>query len=85
MIQHLVAFDFETAGLSSKRFDVIEVGAVRFQTDGTVLDTFHSMADPGHPLSLMIDAVAGERCGPNADQTWTEQSRRYSLLITRTR
>lgn len=42
-----VALDFETTGLSPTKHRVIEIGAVVFERDGRVLDTFHSLVNPG--------------------------------------
>ena len=55
----LVAFDLETTGLSPRSDRVIEIGAVRFRSDGTVVARFEQLADPGIPVPLAIQRLTG--------------------------
>lgn len=57
----LVAFDFETTGLSPSRHHIIEIGAVRFDVQGRVLDTFSQLCDPGYSISSEIAGITGIR------------------------
>jgi DNA polymerase III alpha subunit (gram-positive type) len=57
----MVAFDFETTGLSPGRHHVIEIGAVRFDLEGRVLDTYAQLCDPGYPLPDEIVTLTGIR------------------------
>ncbi len=52
-----IAFDFETTGLSALDDRVIEVGAVKFDESGEVLDTFESLVNPGRSSSARALAV----------------------------
>jgi DNA polymerase III epsilon subunit family exonuclease len=42
----VIAFDLETTGLSPDFNRIVEVGAVRFRTDGTELDRMEQLVDP---------------------------------------
>lgn len=55
----LVAFDVETTGLRPDTCGITELAAVRFTLDGTVLDTFISLAHPGCPVPPRITAITG--------------------------
>ncbi len=59
MIDSYIAFDFETTGLDPRTDEVIEVGAVRFLVDGTVLDEFQSFAKPETPIPKESTAIHG--------------------------
>ncbi|HET9052450.1 MAG TPA: helicase C-terminal domain-containing protein [Candidatus Dormibacteraeota bacterium] len=59
MSPELVAFDLETTGLSPRSDRVIEVGAVRFLLDGTVVGRFEQLVDPGLPIPLAIQRLTG--------------------------
>lgn len=41
-----IAFDLETTGLHPVGSQILEIGAVRFRGDGTVLDQFEQLVDP---------------------------------------
>lgn len=45
-----LAFDLETSGLWPIACRIVEFGAVRFRLDGTVLDEWEQLADPGCPI-----------------------------------
>ena len=49
-IKDFIVFDTETTGLSDKKDEVVEIGAVRF-TDGKVNGTFHSYIIPTVPIA----------------------------------
>ncbi len=55
----VIVFDFETTGLSPGRGDrAIEIGAVLLQ-DGQIIDRFHSLMNPGIPVSPFIQGLTG--------------------------
>ncbi|MBI4300069.1 MAG: DEAD/DEAH box helicase family protein, partial [Chloroflexi bacterium] len=58
MLQTFVAIDLETTGLQPAEDEIIEVAAVKFRGP-EVLDTFHTLVDPGRPLPLFIQALTG--------------------------
>ena len=53
----LVAFDLETTGLDPILDRIIEIGAIRFDRQGNVLDTFQSLVNPGRPSDPRAFAV----------------------------
>ncbi len=55
----LVALDLETTGLDPHRDRIIEVGAVRFRWDGTILDEFQHLVNPGRGLAYRISQLTG--------------------------
>lgn len=42
-----IAFDLETTGLHPLAAHIVEIGAVRFRGDGTILGEFQQLVDPG--------------------------------------
>jgi len=54
-----VALDLETTGLDPEADRIIEVGAVRFQADGTELATFQRLVNPGRPIPAFIERFTG--------------------------
>jgi DNA polymerase-3 subunit epsilon len=54
-----IAFDLETTGLLAGSDRVVEIGAVRFDRDGSVLGRFESLVNPGRPMSPSAEAVHG--------------------------
>lgn len=56
--QTLVSLDLETTGLDSEKDRIIEIGAVKFR-GRKVLETFHTLVDPGCPLSYRIRLLTG--------------------------
>lgn len=53
-----VAVDLETTGFDPERDAIIEIGAVKFQ-DERVLDTFHSLINPGRKIPFKIAELTG--------------------------
>jgi DNA polymerase-3 subunit epsilon/ATP-dependent DNA helicase DinG len=54
-----VALDLETTGLDQEKDRITEVGAVRFTSDGTILDTFQSLVNPGREIPFFIENLTG--------------------------
>ncbi len=54
-----VAFDLETTGLYSHRHRIVELGAVRFRSDGTELARFSQLVNPGCRMPSDATAVNG--------------------------
>ncbi len=59
MNTELVAIDLETTGLDPKRDTIIEVGAVRFRVDGTILDEYQQLVNPGRTIAFRISQLTG--------------------------
>jgi DNA polymerase-3 subunit epsilon/ATP-dependent DNA helicase DinG len=55
-----VALDLETTGLDAERDAIIEVGAVRFDLNGTH-ETFRTFVDPGRDIPYRIQCLTGIR------------------------
>jgi DNA polymerase-3 subunit epsilon/ATP-dependent DNA helicase DinG len=58
----LIALDIETTGLDPEHDAIIEIGAVRFRPDGAdgdALESWHSLVNPGRPLSAFIIELTG--------------------------
>jgi len=53
-----VSLDLETTGLDPETDEIIEVAAIRFDADG-VIDTYHSMVNPGRRLEYRIALLTG--------------------------
>lgn len=54
-----VAFDLETTGFSPVAARIVEVGAVRFRADGTVIDQFSQLVNPLCRIPAGATAVNG--------------------------
>jgi len=54
-----IAFDLETTGLSFEFDRVVEIGAVRFDAKGRVVDRFERLINPNRPISPRARAVNG--------------------------
>ncbi|MGH2634090.1 MAG: 3'-5' exonuclease, partial [Tepidiformaceae bacterium] len=54
-----VALDIETTGLDPERDRITEIGAVRFQPDGTELETFETLVNPGREIPFFIEQLTG--------------------------
>lgn len=57
--EEFIAFDLETTGLHPVFSRIIEIGAVRFRGDGTVLESFQQLVDPRCEISAGAAAVNG--------------------------
>ena len=55
----LVAVSLETTGLNPLHYGITEVGAVRFDYEGKLLDTFWERVNPGIPVSENITKLTG--------------------------
>ena len=53
-----VSLDLETTGLDPEIDEIIEVAAIRFDADG-VIDTYHSLVNPGRKLEYRIALLTG--------------------------
>ena len=53
-----VSLDLETTGLDPDTDEIIEVAAIRFDTDG-VIDRYHSLVNPGRKLDYRIALLTG--------------------------
>lgn len=57
LAQHpFVAIDLETTGPSAHAHRIVEVGAVKMRADGTVIDTFGTVTNPGNDVPLTMSA-----------------------------
>ncbi|HXU24424.1 MAG TPA: helicase C-terminal domain-containing protein [Tepidiformaceae bacterium] len=54
-----VALDIETTGLDPERDRITEIGAVRFRPDGTELETFETLVNPGREIPFFIEQLTG--------------------------
>jgi len=54
-----IAFDLETTGLHPVGAQIVEIGAVRFRGDGTVLDQFQQLVDPRCEIPARVAEIHG--------------------------
>ena len=54
-----VVFDLETTGLSPFKDEIIEIGAVRVDKDGKIIETFTTLVKPSKPVSEFIQNLTG--------------------------
>lgn len=54
-----VAFDLETTGLHPVASQIVEIGAVRFRADGTVLNQFDQLVNPQCEIPAIVSKVHG--------------------------
>jgi len=54
-----IALDIETTGLDPERDRITEIGAVRFRADGTELETFETLINPGREIPFFVEALTG--------------------------
>ena len=58
-LDHLVAFDLETTGLSPRSDRIIEIGAVRYDEAMHPIDELQVVVDPQMPIPLAIQRLVG--------------------------
>jgi DNA polymerase III subunit epsilon len=57
---YFIALDFETTGLSPTKGDrIVEIGAVKFDIDGSILDIFSELANPGRLIPYHASQIHG--------------------------
>ena len=54
-----VVFDLETTGLSPFKDEIIEIGAVKVDKEGQIVDTFTTLVKPARPVSEFIRNLTG--------------------------
>lgn len=54
-----VALDLETTGLNPERDAIIEIGVVRFREDGTELEAWSTLVNPGVRIPYKIERLTG--------------------------
>ncbi len=54
-----VVLDVETTGLSPDRHGLTELYAARTDSSGNIIDSFHSLANPGHSIPRFITRLTG--------------------------
>ena len=54
-----VVFDLETTGLSPYKDEIIEIGAVKVDKEGKVVDTFSTLVKPAQPVSEFVQNLTG--------------------------
>jgi DNA polymerase-3 subunit epsilon/ATP-dependent DNA helicase DinG len=59
VLSSFVALDVETTGLDPERDRITEVGLVRCDGDGRVVETFQSLVNPGREIPLFIEQLTG--------------------------
>ncbi|NLE06563.1 MAG: hypothetical protein GX638_17400 [Crenarchaeota archaeon] len=56
---YIVGFDVETEGLNCKYHKIIELGSIKVDFNGRVVDTFSKFANPGRKLDKKITEITG--------------------------
>lgn len=54
-----VALDVETTGLDPERDRITEIGAVRFDANGTVVESYEQLVNPGRDIPFFIEQLTG--------------------------
>jgi DNA polymerase-3 subunit epsilon/ATP-dependent DNA helicase DinG len=54
-----IALDLETTGLDLENDAIIEIGAVRFDDSGAVIETYEALVNPGRPLPAGVQDLTG--------------------------
>ena len=54
-----VVFDLETTGLSPFKDEIIEIGAVKVNKEGQIVETFTTLVKPSQPVSEFIQNLTG--------------------------
>ena len=55
----IISLDLETTGVDARNDTIIEIGLARCADDGTVIDTWSSLVNPGMPLAPEIVNITG--------------------------
>ena len=63
-----IAFDLETTGLHPVASQIVEIGAVRFRGDGTVIDEFEQLVNPECSIPARVTEIHGITNEMVADQ-----------------
>jgi DNA polymerase-3 subunit alpha (Gram-positive type) len=58
MINSYISFDIETTGLSYKKDEIIEIGAVKVE-NGEIIDKFESLICPTEPITSNVSELTG--------------------------
>ena len=77
----LVAIDLETTGLDPTKDTIIEVGAVRFRMDGTILAEYQQLVNPGRNLAFRISQLTGITANMLASAPTWDQVRREVIAF----
>ncbi|MEP6871184.1 MAG: 3'-5' exonuclease, partial [Anaerolineaceae bacterium] len=59
MIDTFVALDLETTGLDQETDRITEIGAVRFRSNGEVIEVFETLVNPGREIPYFIETLTG--------------------------
>jgi DNA polymerase III epsilon subunit-like protein len=86
----LIALDFETTGLYPDSDGIIEMGAVKFTTDGNIIDKFEQLTNPGIPISTKAQSIHGIKTSdlkgqPNPVTAWNmliEWAGEFTAFVT---
>lgn len=54
-----IALDLETTGLDPRADRVIEIGMLVFDEEGTIVETFERLINPGRPIGVAAGAING--------------------------
>lgn len=54
-----VALDLETTGLRAESDRIVEIGAIRFDENGRIIDRFQSLVNPERPMPASVQAIHG--------------------------
>ena len=54
-----IALDLETTGLDPRADRVIEIGMLVFDEEGTIVETFERLINPGRPIGIAAGAING--------------------------
>jgi DNA polymerase III epsilon subunit family exonuclease len=77
-----VALDLETTGLDPKNDRIIEVAVLRISPEGTILEEFHSLVQPGVTLPQLITHLTGITDEDLKDApSWTSLQKQVEAFI----
>lgn len=57
--QTFIALDIETTGFNVEKDQIIEIGAIRFERSGKIIDTFDTTLNPKRPIPAIITHITG--------------------------